>query len=301
MRIVPVILCGGSGSRLQPLSKPETPKQFLKLFSEHSLLQETLFRINTALSQAARDCIYVTLAEFRDKLEEEIAAVSGASNSHILCEPSRKNTSPAIWLAAQYAAKEFGGDVILWVVPSDHRISDHDALEVALNKAALAARAGFLTTFGIEPTKPETGYGYIQKTSEEIGSDVFHVKKFVEKPDLKTAQDYLESGAYLWNSGMFVFTAQDVLKAFEKHTPSMHATLSSSVSLPMAYDALEAQPFDKAVMEHAKNCGVVPCDMGWSDVGSWDSLLELHSQEPDVLRIDVMAALKAHVEKKQAA
>ena len=280
VKIIPVILCGGSGSRLWPLSRASKPKQFLKLCSNRSLVQETVLRAQAASGAENHECVFVTLSAIKGQLEKQLSAIGQDYNGHILCEPSARNTAAAVAFAACYVENEFGGDAVMWVLPSDHYIRDQQALALSLASAIDAAQENQLVTFGIKPTGPETGYGYIHHDNKKHAEGVFRAKGFVEKPDLPTAQAYVDSGEYLWNSGMFVFTAQKVLESFESFAPETLVPLQGVVRngqrspAPALYNEIPKAPFDKAIMEKSPDIAVVPCDMGWSDIGSWDRLFE---------------------------
>ena len=284
-KIIPVILCGGSGTRLWPLSSPDNPKQFINLFGEHTMVQETVLRAQKASGAKNDECVFVTLHTSKAKLFEQINELGDDYINHILCEPHARNTAAAVALATHYVEQTFGYDAILWVLPSDHYIADEGALKVALDAAVKACEKGCLTTFGIRPSKPETGYGYIQHTDEEIISGALNAKRFVEKPDEETAQSYIESGDYLWNSGMFVFKVSDGVRSFETLATDIwdgvQAASENTMHTPDAglYEKISKQPFDKAIMEKSDSVAVVPCAMGWSDIGSWESLWEMKNKD----------------------
>ncbi|GJL85993.1 MAG: hypothetical protein DHS20C02_17680 [Micavibrio sp.] len=280
--IIPVILCGGSGTRLWPASREKNPKQFLKLAGPDSLLQETIKRALKITGGAAEKLVIVTHESQEDLVKEQLAEINIQNPEHILCEPHARNTAAAIALATKYVADHFGDDTYLWVLPSDHFVGNEEELEKACSLAVEAASKGHLVTFGIKPTRPETGYGYILQGPALTNPMVHKVDKFVEKPDLKTAQSYLELGTYLWNSGMFLFMAESALSQFKEHSPAILSQVVDSMRgseqgqiLPDLYKAIQAEPFDKAVMEKSSEVAVVPCDPEWSDIGSWQSLWEL--------------------------
>ena len=286
-RIIPVILCGGSGTRLWPLSRPEHPKQFLKLFSEFSLVQETVLRAQKASGASNENIVCVTMQTSKDMLKNQMDALGKGYSDHILPEPYAKNTAAAVAYAACYVEKTFGKDAIMWVLPSDHFIADEAALSASLNCAAHAAKQGALTTFGITPTRPETGYGYIRYQKEVICEGAFQSAGFVEKPDIETAQKYLQSGDYLWNSGMFVMDTKTVIDHYQAHANELLSCVQTAMDKnPKSPDAhiyqdIEKTPFDKAIMEKSKNVAVVPCDMGWSDIGSWARLWDVFEKYGD--------------------
>ena len=297
--IVPVILCGGSGTRLWPLSTPEKPKQFLPLISERSLFQETLARLSSLTGLS--DPIVICNAGHRAVVAAQLAEI-GVKARAIVCEPEGRNTAPAIGVAALIArsgSDPEGSDTgpILLVLPADHLITDGEAFRVAVGRAVAAAKTGRLVTFGVVPTRPETGYGYIEKGASE--GDWSTVARFVEKPDLATARQYLESGRFLWNSGMFAFAASTVLEELARFAPGIHAASEKAVAgirregaadvLGPGFLESPSDSIDYAVMENTGSAAVVPLDAGWNDVGSWEALHEVLEKNPDgnVLRGDV--------------
>lgn len=287
MKIVPVILCGGSGTRLWPLSREEMPKQFLRLLGNTSLLQETLVRAMTVSGAPAHEVVTVTTDSVRKNVVTQMVEVDTDSTRHILGEPAARNTAAAIAYAARYVQACFGDDTVLWVMPSDHHMGDLGALKRALDAAVAAAQMGALVTFGIAPTRAETGYGYIKCGDPHVCEGVYRAAQFVEKPDAQTAQTYVESGQYLWNSGMFVLPVATLLAEFQAHAPEVlagvQAAMGSRVTAPLsieAYNNIPSQPFDKAVMERSARVCVVPCDPKWSDIGSFESLWDVQEKDP---------------------
>jgi mannose-1-phosphate guanylyltransferase/mannose-6-phosphate isomerase len=283
--IVPVILCGGSGTRLWPASRNDLPKQFLPLLDDRSLLQNTLRRALRVSGADASSVVVVTLCGMEDILRRQLAEIDEAATAHILCEPSARNTAAAIALAANYVAKTFGEDAVMWVLPSDHHIGRESALAVSFQNAIHAARQGRLVTFGIKPTRADTGYGYIRTGKNDDADAALDVQKFVEKPNLETAERYVAEGCYLWNSGMFVFTAMAVLNQFRLHAPAILSGVQKSVERSAQrpddalYNVIQELPFDKAIMETAGNAAVIPCDPAWSDVGSWESYWDISHKD----------------------
>lgn len=284
--IVPVILCGGSGTRLWPASREEHPKQFLKLTGKNSLLQETVQRAAKTANVPMEHLVVVTVKSQQEKVKEQLAELDPSAQSTVLCEPCPRNTAAAIAFAAKYVVREFGKDALLWILPADHHIDDEQALSQAYALGLQAAQQGYLVTFGIQPTRPETGYGYILQGGPLIENAVYKIQEFVEKPDPDTARAYLEAGDYLWNSGMFLFRADTALSQFGQHAPEILTGVAAAVTdedytqaSPDLYAALPSEPFDKAIMEKSAQSAVVPCDPRWSDIGSWESLWEIKNKD----------------------
>ncbi len=291
-----VILSGGSGTRLWPLSREAYPKQFLPVVSDDSLLAETIDR-GLYLDGEAR-VLAITNEEHRFVVAAHLQSQAPERTAGIILEPVGRNTAPAIALAA-LAAAETNPEELLLVMPSDHVLKNPQAFREAAQHGAEAARSGKLVTFGIVPDAPHTGYGYI-KASEGSGH-YKDVAAFVEKPDQKTAESYLQSGDYLWNSGMFLFRADRYLEELEKHQPAMInacRTAWSQRNADMDFTRVGAEAFrecpddsiDYAVMEKTSDAVVVPLDAGWSDVGSWSALWEIqpHDENDNVCRGDVI-------------
>lgn len=289
--IIPIILSGGSGTRLWPLSTPEIPKQFLPLVSERTLFQETLARLEGLPGLA--DPIVVCNEAHRFLVAEQLREL-GLTAQAIVLEPEGRNTAPAIAVAALLAKKvsdteEKVSDTFLLVLPADHVIADAAAFRTAVGKAVKAAEAGNLVTFGIVPTHAETGYGYIEAGAD--AGDWHAVARFVEKPDQDTAERYLATGNFLWNSGMFVFGAQAVLDELGQHVPGIVAACEKAVSqaetdrdftrLAPAFLESPSDSIDYAVMERTGRAAVVPLDAGWSDVGSWAALYDALDKDRD--------------------
>lgn len=282
--LLPVILSGGSGTRLWPLSRESYPKQFLPLVEDISMLQATWRRVAPL---AGRRPIVVANQEHRFMAAEQLREM-GAEPSAILLEPVGRNTAPAIAVAALEALRE-GDDALLLVLPSDHVIRDEAAFHAVVRAALPAAREGRLVTFGIVPTAPETGYGYIQAAA---GEGVRAVAQFVEKPDRATAERYLASGAYFWNSGMFLFRASRYLQELERWQPAMLTACRQALDEARRdtdFVRLQAEHFaacpsdsiDYAVMEKTDAAAVIALDAGWNDVGSWAALWEATAQDAE--------------------
>ena len=295
MTIIPVILLGGSGTRLWPVSRKNHPKQFLNLMEDQTLLQATLSRLDGI--ENLESSIVLCNEEHRFTTAEQLAEMDRELGDIIL-EPVGKNTAPAVTIAA-LRALEKQDDALLLVLPADHVIKNTQAFHDAINKAIKAATNNKLVTFGIVPLKPETGYGYIKRDKEEDG--LFIVKEFVEKPNLSTAEDYLNSGDYYWNSGMFLFKASVFLKELKNFQPNMlshcqDALAKSEQDLDFirldreAFTVCPSDSIDYAVMEKTDNAVVVPLDAEWSDIGSWDALWEIEQKnaEGNVLKGDVL-------------
>lgn len=296
--MIPVILSGGSGTRLWPLSRSQYPKQFLPLVTDKTMLQETLMRLEGLEGVSAP--IVVSNEDHRFMVAEQLREMDVTAQA-ILLEPIGRNTAPAVALAALAAESP---DELLLVLAADHVIVDREAFHAAVIKAAKAAEAGRLVTFGVVPTGPETGYGYIRRGEASGRDGAYAVERFVEKPDLDTAIGYLDSGDYYWNSGMFVFTVAQYLEALERHHPEMLAACRNAyagsrrspdfVRLDReAFSACPADSIDYAVMEKTDRAVVVPLDAGWNDVGSWSALWEVASKDEqgnslkgDVLSVD---------------
>jgi mannose-1-phosphate guanylyltransferase/mannose-6-phosphate isomerase len=298
--IIPVILSGGSGTRLWPLSRKLKPKQFLRLVSEQSLFQETVLRTRVLGDRSAAPLV-VCNEGHRFLVAEQLRELDVTPQAIVL-EPVGRNTAPAVGVAALLAQRAVSSrdEAMLVVLPADHVIVDGAAFGAALDAAIEAAAGGRLVTFGVVPDRPETGYGYLLRgTTRGRWSDL---EKFVEKPDLATAEGYVASGRYLWNSGMFVFNANAYLRELERHAPRMLEACTSAleqaerdsdfVRLGAAFAAGPSDSIDYAVMEKTDGAAVVPLDAGWNDVGSWSALHDVLGKDDagNVLRGDVLAS-----------
>ncbi len=292
----PVILSGGSGTRLWPLSRSLYPKQFLALHTDNTLFQETLLRLETL---DLHDPIVMCNEEHRFIVAENMRTLGKEAHA-IFLEPVGRNTAPAIAVAALEALKE-DNDAILLIMPADHVIENTKAFAKGVKSAKNLAQKGHIVTFGIKPTSPHTGYGYIE-TGDSLSSDAFQLAGFKEKPDAKTAEAFLKQGRYLWNSGMFCFKARTYLEELEKQHQSIVACAKAALEgakNDLDFIRLSAEPFEKcidisidyAVMEHTDHGVVVSLDAGWSDIGSWNSLWEVCDKNKDnnVLKGDVIA------------
>jgi len=295
--IRPVILSGGSGTRLWPLSRANKPKQFLSLDGSDTLFQQTISRAAKLSGVGAP--LVVCSDQHRFMVAEQLQEL-GVSEATILLEPVARNTAPAIALASLAAMQE-DPDAMLLVLPADHIIKDNEAFVRAVESALPATREGWLVTFGITPDEPETGFGYIRK-GDALDAKAFKVEQFVEKPNQETAERYLASGEYSWNSGMFLFRATTFWSELEKHAPNLaqavHKVFASATRdldfVRVDADLMSVVPqdsIDYAVMEKTRLAAVVPVQCGWSDIGSWSALWTTRDKDADgnVLSGDVLA------------
>jgi mannose-1-phosphate guanylyltransferase/mannose-6-phosphate isomerase len=282
--IKPVILCGGSGTRLWPLSRQAYPKQFIKLHGNGTMLQDCIARQSGLV---AADAIFVCNEEHRFLTAEQIRS-HGFNHAGIILAPIPQNTAPAIALAALHAISE-GEDPILLILPADHIIKNIDAYRLTIEKASQVCKDGLLT-FGIVPSKPETGYGYIRVGEKVNDNEVYHVEAFVEKPDSLTAEKYLKNGDYLWNSGIFMFRAGRYLKELEKFRPDIFEACKKAMEGAKkdldfirigkkAFEDCPAESIDYAIMEKTDQAMVVKMESSWSDIGSWQALWEINNKD----------------------
>lgn len=288
--IVPVIISGGAGTRLWPVSREAHPKPFIKLSDGESLLQKAFLRV--AGLPGVEEVFTVTNRELYFKTEDEYRAVNtGHVKTSYILEPFGRNTAPAITAAALHIQEIFGPETILLVLPADHLIANKDAFAYAVQQAQQLANKNFLTTFGIKPDSPETGYGYIEFHHDQFLLENEHSAhraiRFVEKPNYESAVEYINSGCYLWNSGMFCFTAGTLLKEMDVHAKNVFIPLQLCLDssrrirdenasfVELDANTLRNVPdisIDYALMEKSSNVAVVSCDIGWSDIGSWNSI-----------------------------
>lgn len=305
MHIIPTILCGGAGSRLWPVSREHHPKPFIRLHDGQSLLQKAFIR--GALLPDVAEILTVSNRELYFQTQDEYKEVNSSSvpTSYIL-EPYGKNTAAAIALAAVYVAQSYGDNAIMIVLAADHIITDQDAFQKSVKTAIELVNQGKLVTFGIQPHTPETGYGYIKTEA-----DSYAVSCFVEKPSREIAQAYIDSGSYLWNSGLFCFSAGNVIQHMEYYCPDIiqaarqclqasviqTAPRTKQIQLDMdTFSHIPENSFDYAVMEPAStsylhqqtqsSLAVVPCDMGWNDIGSWNAFGNLSTPDAQGNRVD---------------
>lgn len=298
-RIHPVILAGGNGTRLWPMSRAAYPKQLLPLVSENSLLQETVLRNLTDVGFA--EPLIICNDEHRFLVDEQLRQIA-VSPQQIVLEPVGRNTAPALAAAAFLLCQRYG-DAVMLVQPADHAIGNPEVFLRAVQAGLPAAEAGKLVTFGIKPTRPEPGYGYIKIGPLLDGSDELrNVDRFVEKPNRETAAGYVESGAFYWNSGIFLMSARSYLDELETLHPAIHAACGQAVAMgrdDLGFYRLDSASFhdapglsvDRAVMEHTRHAVVIPVDMEWNDLGSWHALRDVVEADADgnILNGDVIA------------
>lgn len=279
--IVPIVLCGGSGTRLWPRSRAVKPKPFLPLVGDSTLFEATLGRCASEAGFAP--AVVVTGAAHLPHVEEQLAGSPGA---RIIVEPAAKNTAAAIALAALRLPE----DAVMLVCPSDHHIADCEAFTAAARSAATLAQEGWLVSFGIEAKTPETGFGYLKRGDAISSGQGFRVDQFVEKPDRERAQSFLDAGIYAWNGGIFAFRAGDFLAELEAHRPAILAAVREAVARGAedshrfhpdaeAFAAVPSESVDYAVMENTNRAAMVPADMGWSDIGNWQALHEARARD----------------------
>lgn len=283
--IHPVVLSGGSGSRLWPLSRAGYPKQFLPLAGENSMLQSTMLRVAGKPFAAP---LMICNDEHRFIVAEQLRT-AGITANRIILEPVARNTAPAVAVAALSLLQQ-QEDALMLVLPSDHVIQNQPAFEAAIEQARQAAQQGYLVTFGITPDKPETGYGYIQQGKPLDAKGVHQVARFVEKPDAGTAAEYLATGEFLWNSGIFLFSARQYLEELKAHHPKMVEACMAALELAeqdltfcrLNQEAFATSPSDSidyAVMEKTAHAAVVPVSMDWSDLGAWSALWDIAEKD----------------------
>ncbi|MBM4337973.1 MAG: mannose-1-phosphate guanylyltransferase/mannose-6-phosphate isomerase [Deltaproteobacteria bacterium] len=281
-----LILAGGSGTRLWPLSRKNFPKQFLKLNGNDSLLRETANRLLSIFSK--NDLVIMTNSEYQFHVKSDLREIN-----HILLEPESRNTAPAIAFGLKYCVEQLGctEEEILLVFPSDHVIRPDDQFLEYVQFAAGLAKQGHLVTFGIKPDRPETGYGYIKASSQSsvnsqqskiTEKSYLRVEKFVEKPNAATAKRYVEEGNYFWNAGIFAFSIRTLMEEFKRHSPPIHTILQMNWNEMISqFHQMPAISIDYAIMEKSDRVVMLPMDLYWNDIGSWDSLHDLLPQDAD--------------------
>ncbi|MEI7529716.1 MAG: mannose-1-phosphate guanylyltransferase/mannose-6-phosphate isomerase [Elusimicrobiota bacterium] len=278
-----IILAGGSGTRLWPVSRYGLPKQFIKLNGAKSLLCQTVERLAAVVP--LKDIFVITNEAYLFHVHEDLKAVSPAIENNVILEPVGRNTAPAIALVLKYCLEKLkcAKDEVIFICPSDHIIQPVGKFAAYARQAEAAAKTGSIVTFGIKPDRPETGYGYIKKgVKVPGGGGVSKVEKFAEKPDLKTAEKYVAAGGYYWNSGMFAFTIGTMLSEFKAYAPEIARRLGATLAKMTAdFKNMPSISIDYAVMERSKKAAVLPIDILWSDVGSWDSLPEVIKPDHD--------------------
>ncbi len=291
---VAVILAGGSGTRLWPLSRQQLPKQFLNLQGDETLLEGTISRLTPFIS---KDDVWVVTSEAHASGE----AYSALKDLNTILEPAARNTAPAVAVAAALLMDLTKSDPVMLVLPADHLIQDIKSFHQCLDMAVDVAEEGKLVTFGIKPTRPDTGFGYVQAASEADGN-AYPVLRFTEKPDLATAESFLLQGSYFWNSGMFVWKASVILDAIQKHLPDIWSVLENMRNrwnkdepwhevIRHGFANMPSISIDYGVMEKSESVALIPCDIGWSDVGSWDAVYDIsdHDEDGNTLAGDVLS------------
>ena len=287
--IVPVLLAGGSGTRLWPLSRKSFPKQFSTLVGEKTLFQQSALRLNSSSSVSFGAPITLTNTDFRFIVAEQLQSV-GIDPGAILIEPAGKNTAPAILAASLYAMKQ-DADAILLVAPSDHVVPDTTAFHKVISDGLKAVNSGKIVTFGISPTRAETGYGYLE-VDDGGAAAAQTVKRFIEKPDEAAAQTLLDAGSYLWNAGIFMFRAHDMVSAFSDYAPELVGPVTDSLDKgktdlgffrldPDSWSGCKDVSIDYAIMEKADNLVALRFSAGWSDLGGWDAVWAEHQPDSD--------------------
>jgi mannose-1-phosphate guanylyltransferase/mannose-6-phosphate isomerase len=284
-----VILAGGSGTRFWPLSRETTPKQMLRVFGDLTMVQQTVSRLGDAVPLG--NVYIVTGQKYAYDIRSQMLEVDCGGGVKLLNEPEGRNTAAAIGFAAAHIMKK-APDAVMAVMPSDHVITRNDVFLKVMRQAKKLAGKGYLTTIGVVPARPETGYGYIQKgravtAAAEIGG--FEVKRFVEKPDLKTAKSYVKSGDYLWNSGIFIWRVKDILAEIRRQMPDLYKGIiaiqkaigrkNEEEVVAEVFRGLKPVSIDYGVMEKAKKVAVVSADMGWSDMGSWRAIEDISEKD----------------------
>ena len=293
-QILPIILCGGSGTRMWPLSRKNEPKQFLSLTSDKSMFQETLLRLDDTKISNLLDPVIVCNKEYRDIVFNQLKEINAEHNGIIL-EPIGRNTAPAATIAANHAVNIFGNKITIFILPADHYIEDKIGfLENIIIGSNVLVKNDVMITFGIQPHSAHTGYGYIKSGKKLDNFNAFNIEEFKEKPDKVTAENYFKSGTYLWNSGMFIVRAETYLNLIEKFSPSIFSAckkayknikrdkyffwLNEEIFSISPSDSIDYAVMENCVLEKI-DAFVLPLDIGWSDIGSWASLWALSAKE----------------------
>lgn len=301
-----IILAGGSGERLWPLSRKNFPKQFLKLNDDRSLLQETMERLLSVVPP--EDIIVLTNNTYKFHVLSDLNSLPlinhPVSNTHIILEPASRNTAPAIVLGVKYCVEKLGcmENEIVFLSPSDHIIRPTERFAEYMKLADEIARKGYIVTFGVKPDKPETGYGYIKissRNSADGNKKFFNVEQFTEKPDSKTAKQYIDAGTFFWNSGMFVFSIGTIIEEINRYAPEIGEMYDLSFDEMLSdFKRMPNISLDYAVMEKSDKVVVLPFDLSWNDIGSWDSLYDIMDKDENgnvkkgnVLAIDTRGTL----------
>ncbi|ABI66726.1 mannose-6-phosphate isomerase, type 2 / mannose-1-phosphate guanylyltransferase (GDP) [Maricaulis maris MCS10] len=297
--VVPVIMSGGSGTRLWPLSRASHPKQLHALVSEMSMVQETVMRVSATREDFDIAPPIIVLNERQHELARLQLTELGVAPSHYVVEPVARNTAAVAAVAAALVAREYGEEALVLLLPADHHIRDGDAFHAAITAASSLAESGCIVTFGIQPSAPETGYGYIERGNRLDPG--YRVKRFTEKPDVATAQRFIATGDYYWNAGIFMFGSGTVLAEMDGHCPDISSSSRAALADASVVDDLvvlcakrfgecPSNSFDYAIMEKTSKATVVPADIGWSDVGAWSALWDIaedKTPEGNVARGDV--------------
>ena len=297
-KIVPVVMSGGSGTRLWPLSRKTHPKQLHALVTEQTMVQETVARVTGQVGDNAFADAIIVLNESQHDLARLQLEALGVVPSHFIVEPMGRNTAPVAAVAAELVAREHGEDALILLLPADHHIRKPDSFRNAIAQAAALAETGHIVTFGIKPDGPETGYGYIRRGEALNGG--FTVARFTEKPDRETAQSFLDDGGYYWNAGIFMFGVGSVRRELDRHSSDVSTACRAALDAAVvdgrklvldstAFATCPSISFDYAVMELTDHAAVVPADIGWSDVGAWSALWEIGEKDEggNVVRGDV--------------
>lgn len=287
-KIIPVIISGGGGTRLWPMTRDNLPKQFLPFFDRYSLFQNTVERAALCSDCDPKDIITITSDQYLKQTYDQLNEFEPAAKEHVIGEPSTRDTTTAIAYAAFYCAKHFNPDDILWILPADHHIEKNRALKIALSQAKKAAEDGYICTFGIKTTRPDTAFGYIKKSNNDLSHDDYAlIDSFHEKPNQSKAELYQNDPHMFWNSGMFVGSISTLLSEIERLCPEIYSIFTQHVAnkkasyklSPEIYNTIPKESFDIGIMEKTDKAAVVPCDIGWSDVGTWNALWQMSNKD----------------------